>query len=136
MVDALVRAAFVVTAALSAEGSAQHLSLTQVRVLGILRDRRLPMAQLAGYLGLERSTLTGLVDRAEQRGLLERSRSTEDGRSVQVGTTAQGRALAGRVHQGLGTRLAPLLGELTDAQREKLTGLLERLLGPTPAEPS
>lgn len=30
-----------------------ELSLTQLRVLAILRDRRLRMTALAGYLGLE-----------------------------------------------------------------------------------
>lgn len=134
LVDALVRASFAVTAALSTEGSVHHLSLSQVRVLGILRDRQLRMAQLAGYLGLERSTLTGLVDRAEQRGLLARTRAEADGRSVQVGATDGGRALARAVHGNLSTRLAPLLGRLSGAQQSELAELLDRLLGPAPSE--
>jgi hypothetical protein len=44
------------------------------RSLRGLRDRRLKMTALADYLGLEKSTMTGLVDRAEKRGLLERAR--------------------------------------------------------------
>jgi len=33
-------------------GTEHDLSLTQLRVLGILRDRRVKMSELAGYLGL------------------------------------------------------------------------------------
>ncbi len=78
--DALAQSGFAVMGVLTRIGAEHDLSLTQMRVLGILRDRRLRMAELAGFLGLERSTLSGLVDRAEARGLLERGRSAEDGR--------------------------------------------------------
>ena len=73
LVDALVQAAFVTMAVLNKVGADNDLSLTQLRVLAILRDRRLRMTALADYLGLEKSTMTGLVDRAEKRGLLERA---------------------------------------------------------------
>ena len=42
------------------------------------------MTGLADYLGLEKSTMTGLVDRAEKRGLLERGPNACDGRAVDV----------------------------------------------------
>ena len=71
-------------AVLSKVGADHDLSLTQLRVLAILRDRRLGMTALADYLGLEKSTMSGLVDRAEKRGLLERAPNGEDGRAVDV----------------------------------------------------
>ena len=74
LVDALAHSAFVVMGALTRIGAEHELSLTQLRVLGILRDRTPRMAELADYLGLEKSTMSGLVDRAERRGLLERPR--------------------------------------------------------------
>ncbi|MFT8395362.1 MarR family winged helix-turn-helix transcriptional regulator [Propionibacterium sp.] len=134
IVDALVRTSFLVTAALSAVGTEHHLSLTQVRVLGILSDRQLRMTELAAYLGLERSTLSGLVNRAEQRGLLVRTRADSDGRSIEVSTTAEGRALAESVHGELAARLAPLVVKLDAEQRDCLAGLLESL--PEPIESS
>src|SRR5262245_18594032 len=84
LVDALAQAAFVTMAVLNTLAAENDLSLTQLRVCGILRDRRLRMAGLAGYLGLEKSTMTGLVDRAEKRGLLARAPSPEDGRAIEV----------------------------------------------------
>ena len=67
LVNALAQAAFVTMAVLTKVAADNELSLTQLRVLAILRDRRLRMAVLAGDLGLEKSTMTGLVDRAEKR---------------------------------------------------------------------
>ena len=69
LVDALAQAAFMTMAVLTKVAADNDLSLTQLRVLAILRDRRLRMTALADYLGLEKSTMTGLVNRAEKRGL-------------------------------------------------------------------
>lgn len=128
LVDALVTSSFVITAALSTVAAAHHLSLTQVRVLGILQDRRLRMTELAGYLGVERSTLSGLVDRAQRSGLLERSRGTRDGRCVEVTTTAAGRELAQAVRADAAERLAPQLAALGEQDGADLARLLESML--------
>ena len=128
LVDALAQTAFVVTGVLSRLGAQHDLSLTQLRVLGILRDRRPRMAELAGFLGLEKSTMSGLVDRAEQRGLLARGRSADDGRAVEVFMTAAGRELAESVHAELTRALAAATGHLDTGERHSLTALLERML--------
>ncbi|MGP0022346.1 MAG: MarR family winged helix-turn-helix transcriptional regulator, partial [Streptosporangiaceae bacterium] len=70
MMDSLVRASFTVIALLSRVAAEHDLSLTQLRVLAILRDREPTMAELATYLGLERSSVSGLIDRAVRRGLV------------------------------------------------------------------
>jgi DNA-binding CsgD family transcriptional regulator len=76
LVDALVRSSFAVMAVLSRIGAEHDLSLTQLRMLGILRDRRVTMSELADHLGLDKSTISGLVSRAEKRRLIERTRPT------------------------------------------------------------
>lgn len=127
----MVRTAFVTTAVLTRVGAEHDLSLTQLRVLGVLRDRRLRMAALADFLGLERSTMTGLVDRAERRGLLQRGPgggSTTDGRAVHVALTAEGAALAERVRTAVGRALAPLTGALSGDAQRRLQDLLEAML--------
>jgi DNA-binding MarR family transcriptional regulator len=99
-----------------------------MRVLGILRDRRLRMAELAKFLGLEKSTMSGLVERAERRGLLARAKSAGDGRAVDVFMTPGGRELAERVHAQVRLALAPTTDRLDAGDRRALTGLLERML--------
>jgi DNA-binding MarR family transcriptional regulator len=125
---ALVQAAFTVTAVLSRVAAAHDLSLTQLRVLGILRDRRLRMTVLAEFLGLERSTLSGLVDRAVARGLVRRERSLTDGRAVEVMITAEGAALAHAGAAEVRVALAPLAARLSADERDRLWVLLQRML--------
>jgi DNA-binding MarR family transcriptional regulator len=94
LVDSLVRLSFAVQAILARVGAAHDISIVQARLLGILRDREPTMAQLARHLNLDKSSVTGLVDRAERRGLVRRAATPVDGRSVQVTLTERGRAIA------------------------------------------
>jgi len=130
LVDALAQAAFVTMAVLNKVGADNDLSLTQLRVLAILRDRRLRMTALADYLGLEKSTMTGLVDRAEKRGLLERAPNASDGRAVDVFLSPAGAGLAERLYTHIGRALSPMTNELAPTEQRQLQTLLERILDP------
>ena len=70
--DSLVQTSFTVVALLSRVAAEHDLSLTQLRVLAILRDRTPTMTELATHLGLERSSVSGLVDRGVRRGIVRR----------------------------------------------------------------
>ncbi|MEB4209666.1 MarR family winged helix-turn-helix transcriptional regulator [Mycobacterium sp. 94-17] len=126
--DGLVRMSFAVIAALSRVAAQHDLSLTQLRVLGILRDREPTMAELATFLGLERSTISGLIDRADRRGLVSKTTDADDGRSVRVGLTAQARRLATGIIAEIGELMAPLTDRLTPGEQRRLADLLEKAL--------
>ena len=128
LLDALVQTSFVTMAVLSKVGAEHDLSLTQLRVLAILRDRRLKMTELADYLGLDKSTMTGLVDRAEKRGLLERVRNPADGRAVDVRITPVGAELAERLSARVARSLSPMTSTLTRADQHRLGQLLANML--------
>lgn len=131
LVDSLVRCAFEVTAVLSRIGAENDLSLSQMRTLGILRDRRAAgITGLATHLGLDKSSMSGLVDRAERRGLVRRERSAVDRRAVDVVLTTEGSALVTRLYAELRASLAPLAEALAPEERTHLTELLESALGP------
>jgi len=137
--DALVQISFGVTAVLTRVGAQHDLSLTQLRMLGILRDRRPRMTDLAVFLGLDKSTMSGLVERAERRGLVARGRSTTDGRAVDVFMTPAGKQLAERVEAEVHAALVPLVAGLSGDDRRTLTALLESALAtsePIPASMS
>ena len=70
------------------------LTYPQYAVLVALweKDAR-PVGELGRQLGLESNTLTPLLKRMEQTGLVTRARSTEDERRVIVALGARGRAL-------------------------------------------
>jgi MarR family transcriptional regulator, lower aerobic nicotinate degradation pathway regulator len=126
--DGLVQVSFRVIAVLSRVAAEQDLSLTQLRVLGILRDREPTMAELATYLGLERSTVSGLIDRAVQRGLVRKATDSIDGRSVRVSLTAEARRLATGVIAEIGELMAPMTDRLTPGDQKRLAALLGKVL--------
>jgi DNA-binding MarR family transcriptional regulator len=129
VIDGLVLVSFTVIAHLSQVASAHDLSLTQLRALAILRDRQPKMAELAAYLGLDRSSVSGLIDRAEARRLVRREAVDDDGRSFRVHITAAGRRLARVGAEEIAELLAPLVDNLSSAEQERLSALLLKLLG-------
>src|SRR6201996_5767638 len=128
LLDNLVLTSFTVIALLSRTAAEHELSLTQLRMMAILRDRTPTMADLAGFLGLERSSVSGLIDRAARRGLVQRTASRSDGRSVQVSLTPDGYRLAGQVAGEVAGLITPMTGALTPAEQKRLTQLLGKLL--------
>src|SRR6266704_5877771 len=128
LIDALVRTSFATIAVLNRIAAEHDLSLTQLRVLAILRDRRVTMSELADYLGLDKSTISGLVDRAEKRGLLRRAPNPLDGRSVDVLLSTDGAELAERGATQIAQALSSMTSALTGAEALRLTSLLERML--------
>lgn len=127
--DALVQISFALMAVLTEVAAEHDLSLTQLRVLGILRDREPTMADLATFTGLERSTVSGLIDRAAQRGLVTKTADLHDGRSVRVSLTESARDLVPEVTATVGDRIKPLTSQLTTAEQRRLTALLTKALG-------
>ena len=137
LIDVLVRASFATMGVLSRVAAEHDLSLTQLRVLAILRDRRCKISELADYLGLDKSTISGLADRAQKRGLLQRAPNAADGRAVDVFLTAEGARQADLGAGQVARWLAPMTSKLTRAETLRLITLLERLLQPEgPPDPS
>ncbi len=130
LADALVTTSFVTMAVINKIGAENDLSLSLIRVLGILWDRRPRMTELADYLGLEKQTMSGLIARAEKRGLVARAPNEEDRRATDVFLTTEGmrvvNELRGQGHQAL----LPVIERLSAADQRHLTDLLERLCNP------
>ena len=127
-VDALVQLSFLTQRILSAVGAEHDLSIIQIRLLGVLRDRQVGMLELGGHLGLDKSSMTGLVSRAEKRGLVRRSPSPHDGRAVLVSLTPAGRRLAEYGSAEIRRRITELTAGLTVDQVAQLTQLAAGLV--------
>jgi DNA-binding MarR family transcriptional regulator len=128
LLDNLVLTSFTVIALLSRTATEHDMSLTQLRMLAILRDRTPAMADLADFLGLERSSVSGLIDRAARRGLVQRVASRDDGRSVRVSLTEDGHRLAAQVTGEVAGLVSPLTSALSPAEQNRLTLLLGKML--------
>jgi MarR family transcriptional regulator, lower aerobic nicotinate degradation pathway regulator len=127
LTDALVQLSFLVQSVLGRIAAANDLSITQVRVLGVLRDREPGMQQLAHLLHLDKSSVTGLIDRAERRGLVKRLPSSGDGRAVRVSPTPLGRQVMAEVERLVDLELSHLARPLTDREQKQLSRLASRL---------
>ena len=126
LADALVPVAFATMAVLNRFGAENDLSLSLIRVLGILWDRRPRMTEIADYLGLEKQTMSGLIARAEKRGLVGRAPNKEDGRATDVFLTSEGVKLVERLRAQ--RPLAPLTEQLSASDQQLLQELLQRML--------
>jgi DNA-binding MarR family transcriptional regulator len=108
------------------------LSGATARVLLRLQpSEAVPMGVLAERLRSDPSNLTGLVDRLEERGAIERRPSPRDRRVKALALTEQGRRLRERLWQQLTTDPGPLANLAADELRQ-LQELLSRALRPSP----
>ena len=128
LVDAVAQLSFAVQFVLTDVGAPHGLSVTQLRLLMILRDRTLSMGELAAYLRLDKSSVTGLVGRAEQRGFVQRERRHEDGRGVQVVITERGLELSTQIQAEAAERVLALTETLSAEERKNLTELIDRMV--------
>ncbi len=129
LTDALVELSFLIQATLSRLAAKHEVTLTQVRLLGILRDREPGIVELAGALNLDKSSASGLVDRAERRGFVKRAsgRGT-DGRAIRVVLTTVGRLMVNEFALRVAEEISRLAAELSPAQRERLALLAAQIV--------
>lgn len=127
-VDGLAQLSFLIQNALALRAAEHGLSLIQIRLLGVLRDREPSMKALATLLELDKSSITGLIKRAERRGLVERVPSRADRRAVLVRLTDEGRSLVSQVSTGFEEDVSMMLDCLPASRRDALSALVSQVL--------
>ncbi|MFJ9035982.1 MarR family winged helix-turn-helix transcriptional regulator [Streptomyces sp. NPDC102406] len=111
------------------EAAARHgLTGAQARVLSLLALEPLPMRQIAQRLKCEPSNITGIVDRLEARGLVERRPSPGDRRVKVAAPTEEGARVALSLRDSLDFAREPLAGLERD-QRLALRDMLRTMVG-------
>lgn len=85
------------------------------------------MSDLADCAHTSQASITGIVDRLEEHGLVERSRPDDDRRVVQVAVTAKGREALASAHTALVSRLEEVVSPLTDEEQAEFLRLLRKL---------
>jgi DNA-binding MarR family transcriptional regulator len=99
------------------------VSLVHLNVLALLEaSGPMPMGRLAEQLDISVASITGVIDRMEARGLVERRRDSDDRRVILVHPGKGGRKLFDDIGKRRRLGLAALLSKLNDQQLE---GLLE-----------
>jgi DNA-binding MarR family transcriptional regulator len=104
------------------------LTLSQHALLRGLTEREAArVRQLANEAGITPSTATRILDALERRGVVERTRSSEDRRAVSVSLTAAGRRLLCDQDAWFRARQRHFYASLPKAERELAPDLLVRL---------
>ncbi len=97
------------------------ISMTHFHVLTLLRHHdAMPMGRLAEVLDASMSGTTGIIDRMEERGLVERVRVPDDRRLVLVRPTRTGDELVDEAELVKSEILAAAIGRMAPAQVERL----------------
>jgi DNA-binding MarR family transcriptional regulator len=117
--DVLVQLSRLVQGAFARIADRHDLTPVQGRLLCVLAQGPRGMTELARCCGVEKAALTGLVDRAERRGLAERAPVPGDRRALRVTLTDAGRRSAAAFHAEVTTELRHLLSPLAPKDREQ-----------------
>ncbi|MEV0387350.1 MarR family transcriptional regulator [Nonomuraea sp. NPDC050643] len=126
--DALVRLAHLVQQVFGEVSREHDLTPQQAQLLCLLVDGPVGMSELTRTLNLEKSSLTGLVDRAEKRGLVVRTRDSHDRRACRIELTCDGARLGVLAHEEVARRMDALAGELPPEQRDLLASAIGGIL--------
>lgn len=102
------------------------LAPMQVHLLYTLRPgEEAPMSALASVMHCDPSNVTGITDRLEARGLIERRGAPHDRRLKLLGLTPEGEAVRERLSEALDTP-PPSIESLSRADQRALRDLLRR----------
>ncbi len=104
------------------------VSMSNLHVMSMLeRHGEMTMTGIAEALDVSVSNATGLVDRMEERGLIERVRDLEDRRVVHVRLTETGRTALAEIEVFRDEALGRIIHELDDRQLASLAASLDDL---------
>src|SRR5258706_9782980 len=111
------------------------VSMTDMHVLWMLQHHGdVPMSRMAELLDVSVSNATGIVDRMEERGLVERVRVPDDRRVVLVRISAGGGQALDEIEAIKQDRLQSILSHLDQPQRVRLARSLDDIRGAIAAE--
>ena len=104
------------------------LTSSQYNVLRILRGEGKPMPSLeiAERMIQVVPAITGLIDRLEKQGLVERRRCEDDRRVIYVEITAKAKKLLEQMDEPLVALHEELMGHMSKAELRELSRLLEK----------
>ncbi len=97
-------------------------------LIALIENGPLPATVLAQKVYLSPSTVVGIVDRLEEKGLALRTRGSKDRRQVQIAATEKGIALAAAAPSPLQESLAEALKELPELEQISITLSLEKVV--------
>ena len=125
----LIRASHAVSAEFQKEIDKQKLATTEWRVLATLSDGDgLTIGQLADIVIAKQPTVTKIIDRMSESGLVERQTGQIDKRQTMIYTTEQGKELVRDLLRKAKIAEAGALKDFSDDEIETLKKTLRRMI--------
>ena len=121
----IIRAADIESRKLAAKH--QITSPQLVSLMAIVEAGRTTAIEVAGRVHLDPSTLVGVLDRLQAKGLIQRERDSDDRRQVWIVATDAGRKVAARTPFPLQHATERALQQMSDAERRRVAASIERL---------
>ena len=107
-----------------------NVSAAQINCLITLHENGpLPPSQIARYIMVNSSTVTGIIDRLENKDLVKRSRISKDRRVVTVELTRAGQSLAENAPPPIQQKIIDGLNSLSPKELDDIVLSLKRLTG-------
>lgn len=105
-----------------------HVSAAQLNcILALHENGPLSPSQIAKHIMVNSSTVTGIIDRLEQKGLVERWRISSDRRVITIQLTQTGKKLSENAPPPIQQKIIDGLRKLPYPEREQITHALSKL---------
>ena len=96
-------------------------------LMALLENGPISPSQIAKRIMVESSTVTGILDRLEQKGLVARTRVSQDRRVITVDLTETGRRLAENAPPPIQHKIVKGLRKIEEGERARIIDTLNRL---------
>jgi DNA-binding MarR family transcriptional regulator len=104
------------------------LTTSQLLVLQLLENEAtMTIGEIARHVNLSQATVTIIVDRLEERGLVARRRGKQDRRQVFAALTVLGKEIVGHAPKLLQTVFVENFGKLADWEQTYILSAVERV---------
>jgi DNA-binding MarR family transcriptional regulator len=105
-----------------------NLTSVQAMILGFLNEEdQITSSELGKRTELDSATLTGILDRLEAAGFIERMSNPDDRRSICIHLTKKGRTMAREATRVIAEANKEFLQVLTEEQKRDLQGTIQIL---------
>ena len=94
----------------------------------IVNDGPLILSYLGKHYSLSASTITGIIDRLEAKGLIERQRNNADRRKVMITSTEAGKKLIANAPSPLQDKLTDAINNLPELEQTAIVLSLEKIV--------
>jgi DNA-binding MarR family transcriptional regulator len=115
---------------LSSELSKGNLSFPQFFLLTYLSSEDyLTMSAIAKKMGHSTAAATGLVDRLEKLGFVERVHAAEDRRKIMVRITSEGSAIVSTMRGHIASELSSIMADMDDEEAQSVAVANDAIIG-------